>query len=384
MNDFDGRLRTPWAKPALKEPQSCDRRTGCMIDELQQGKYFLAGCPVMRAIHDTVKLLAPVDVPVLILGETGVGKDVVANLLHKYSLRAQQPFVAVNCAALPSDLLESELFGYEAGAFTGAVKAKPGKFECADRGTVLLDEIGEMSSQMQAKMLHVLQDGQFSRLGARSGSHVDVRVVASTNVNIEDAIAGGKFREDLYYRISTFTLKIPPLRERREEIPYMAAEMMRRMAIKFAKEPVFLSPSLLTVLQEYHWPGNLRELANALVRMEILGDVQFAQRELEDKIRRSREHAVAQGSWLVDQHAHGRVDGMKTAMRSLKGEAERKMIEQSLDAFGWNRRHAAQDLNISYRTLLYKIQQYGLQDSSVGGRRRSTPPAAPLRRTAVC
>src|SRR6202035_5477653 len=175
------------------------------LEELPRGRYFLAGCAAMQKIYSTARLLAPVDVPVWILGESGVGKDIVANLLHKHSMRSQDSYTSVNCAALPSELLESELFGYEVGAFTGAVKAKPGKFEMADRGTLLLDEIGEMSAPMQAKLLHVLQDGCFSRLGSRESTEVNVRVVAATNAKIEEAIAKSLFREDLYYRISAFT-----------------------------------------------------------------------------------------------------------------------------------------------------------------------------------
>ena len=185
------------------------------IEELPGGRYFFAGSPAMREIYETVRLLAPVDVPVLILGESGVGKDLVASLLHKHSLRSQESYISVNCAALPTDLLESELFGYDVGAFTGANKSKPGKFQLAHKGTLLLDEIAEMSSAMQAKLLHVLQDGHFCKLGGRATTQVDVRVVAATNVNIECAIAEHMFREDLFYRISTFTIEIPPLRHRK-------------------------------------------------------------------------------------------------------------------------------------------------------------------------
>ena len=240
--------------------------TSTHLENIPGGRYFFAGCPAMKEIYDTVRLLAPVDVPVLVLGESGVGKDIVASLLHKHSLRSHESNISVNCAALPSELLESELFGYEAGAFTGAVKSKPGKFELADKGTLLLDEIAEMSAPMQAKLLRVLQDGQFSRLGARASTQVNVRVIAATNVNIEAAMADRLFREDLYYRISTFTIEIPPLRQRKEEIPFLVGRC-------FADTPSVLGSSvsvpqeLIATLQGYHWPGNLRELSNFVLRM---------------------------------------------------------------------------------------------------------------------
>src|ERR1700722_7206629 len=188
------------------------------LEELDNGHFFLAACPTMLRLYREIRVLAPVDIPVLILGESGVGKEIVAMLLHKYHAPSENAFLNVNCAALPTELLESELFGYEAGAFTGAIKSKPGKFELANKGTLLLDEIGEMSPQMQAKLLHVLQDGTFTRLGGRTSTHVQVRILAATNVNIEAAIIEKRFREDLYYRLNAFTIVVPSLRERREEI----------------------------------------------------------------------------------------------------------------------------------------------------------------------
>ncbi len=182
----------------------------------------------MMQLYRDIRILAPVDIPVLILGESGVGKEIVAMLLHKYHARSENKFLNVNCAALPTELLESELFGYEAGAFTGALRSKPGKFELANKGTLLLDEVGEMSPQMQAKLLHVLQDGSFSRLGGRSSTQVDVRVLAATNIDMQTAILEKRFREDLYYRLNALTLVIPPLRERREEIPLLMEELNRR------------------------------------------------------------------------------------------------------------------------------------------------------------
>jgi two-component system, NtrC family, response regulator AtoC len=330
------------------------------LEELPDGRYFFAGCPAMKEIYETVRLLAPVDVPVLILGESGVGKDIIASLLHKHSLRSQESNISVNCAALPSELLESELFGYDAGAFTGAVKSKPGKFELADKGTLLLDEIAEMSASMQAKLLRVLQDGQFSRLGARTTTQVDVRVIAATNVNIESAIADRAFREDLYYRISTFTIEIPPLRQRKEEIPFLVAEMLRRHASSFRLSPVSMSPDLMTALRDYDWPGNLRELSNFVMRMLITHDPKTAVASLCSKSRmrtdtptklRRRDDVKTQDS-----------STMTSIVRDLKGHTESRLIKDALDSSGWNRRHAALRLGISYRSLLYKIQFYQLAD----------------------
>jgi two-component system, NtrC family, response regulator AtoC len=331
--------------PALISPR--DTPGAHYVEELSRGRYFLAASSAMKKIYSTIRLLAPVDVPVLLLGESGVGKDIVANLLHKHSTRAQQSYISLNCAALPSELLESELFGYEAGAFTGAVKAKPGRFEMANHGTLLLDEIGEMSAPMQAKLLHVLQDGCFSRLGSRASSEVDVRVVAATNVNIAEAIAKHAFREDLYYRISAFTIVIPPLRERREEIPFLLAEMLCRQAATLHQQPPYLAPQLLDTMQEYDWPGNLRELSNFVMRILILQDQNAVLADLLTKMRA--------------RYSRSTPDGMRTIVRNCKDQAESRLIQNALDQAGWNRRHAAASLKISYRGLLYKIQQYQLQ-----------------------
>ncbi len=331
------------------------------LEELPGGRYFFAGCPAMMEIYETVRLLAPVDVPVLILGESGVGKDIVASLLHKHSLRSQENYISVNCAALPADLLESELFGYEAGAFTGATKSKPGKFELANKGTILLDEIAEMSAPMQAKLLHVLQDGHFSRLGARTTTQVDVRVVAATNVNIESAITDRLFREDLFYRISTFTIDIPPLRQRKEEIPFLVEEMLHRHTINFKLKPVVVPPSLMTAIQEYDWPGNLRELSNFVMRMLITHDPKTVFAHLCSKAH-TRLHTSPELVPDHDGHAHN-TSTMPSIVRDLKGHTESRLIKDALDSSGWNRRHAALRLGISYRSLLYKIQYYQLVDT---------------------
>src|SRR5689334_2691749 len=256
-----------------------------VVENLDDDLFFLAASPAMKQIRAQVALIAKVDVPVLLLGESGVGKEILARLIHKMSIRAHRPMMKVNCAALPAELLESELFGYETGAFTGANKSKPGKFEICHKGTILLDEIGEMSAALQAKLLHVLQDGQFSRLGGRTNVNVDVRVLAATNINIQEAIANKTLREDLYYRLNAFTMQIPPLRERREEIPLLLKHFMNRLSQSFGKAPKQLSDRLMQECLRYHWPGNLRELGNFVKRFLVLEDETLAIEELQMKGR---------------------------------------------------------------------------------------------------
>src|SRR5437667_6666556 len=246
------------------------------VEELCDDVFFVAASPAMRKIRSQAALVANVDIPVLLLGESGTGKEVLGRLVHKLSPRAHRTFLKVNCAAVPADLLESELFGYEAGAFTGATHPKPGKFEICNKGTILLDEIGEMPPLLQAKLLHVLQDQQFSRLGSRSVIKVDVRILAATNINIPEALATKRLREDLYYRLNAFTLHLPPLAERKEDIPILLKLFMSLMAEGYARAPLPLSPSLLQACQDHPWPGNLRELNNLLKRYLILGDDKLA------------------------------------------------------------------------------------------------------------
>ena len=345
---------------ARANPLVASGRPTPYLEALEAHSFFLAACPAMLDLHKNIRKLAGVDHPVLILGESGVGKEVVARLLHKYQAAPDKKFINVNTAAIPTELLESELFGYEVGAFTGAVKAKPGKFELANNGTLLLDEIGEMSPLMQAKLLHVLQDGTFTRLGGRFPQRVDVRILAATNVNMETAIAEKRFREDLYYRISTFTLLIPSLRERREEIPLLMEQMALRGAASAGQESPTFSARLIEAAQEYHWPGNLRELRNFVTRLLVLQDEESAYKQL-----RAMTHARAAATNATPANCQTAIPssastGMKGVVNDLKHEVERTMIREALLATGWNRRRAAYNLHISYRALLYKIQQHGL------------------------
>jgi len=325
------------------------------VEELHEDIFFVAASPAMRKIRSQAALVANVDIPVLLLGESGTGKEVVAHLIHKLSPRSHRTFLKVNCAAVPADLLESELFGYEAGAFTGANHAKPGKFELCNKGTILLDEIGEMPPVLQAKLLHVLQDQQFSRLGSRSLIKVDVRILAATNINIPEALATKRLREDLYYRLNAFTLQIPPLRDRKEEIPILLKHFMSRMSEQYARPSLPLSTELLKACQEYHWPGNLRELNNFVKRYLVLGDEKLAVNEL---------HPRSDGSGArFDPAPHASSDvagGLKSLARSAKDGAEAEAIKQALEQTNWNRKQAAALLQISYKALLYKIRQYGI------------------------
>jgi two-component system, NtrC family, response regulator AtoC len=328
-----------------------------VIEELGDNRFFLACSPSMLEIYRQARLLADVDVTVLITGESGTGKEVVARLIHKHSCRSRQKFLNVNCAALPFELVESELFGHHQGAFTGAIRDRAGKFEQANRGTLLLDEIAEISAPMQAKLLHVLQDGQFTRLGGQETTKVDVRILAATNVEMEAALEEKRFREDLYYRLSAFTVHVPPLRERREEIPCLVEETIRRMPAKMTSATGRrFSSRLMDAALRHDWRGNLRELRNFVTRTVIMRDENAAIRELETKIAwKSTEARRSQPQMVAAQ-----CSGMRSIVRDIKERTEAQMIQEALDAAGWNRRHAAQQLNISYRALLYKIQQHRL------------------------
>src|ERR1700716_273080 len=290
------------------------------IEELCDDVFFVAASPAMKKIRSQAALVANVDIPVLLLGESGTGKEVLARLIHKLSPRAHRTFLKVNCAAVPGDLLESELFGYEAGAFTGATHAKPGKFELCNKGTILLDEIGEMPPLLQAKLLHVLQDQQFSRLGSRSVIKVDVRILAATNINIPEALATKRLREDLYYRLNAFTMSLPPLRERKEEIPILLKHFMSRMSERYGRPPLPLSPSLMDACLAHTWPGNLRELSNFVKRYLILADEKLAVSEL---------HPKGDGGGSLQPDVSAGADdlgGLKSLGRNAKDGAEAEAI----------------------------------------------------------
>ena len=310
----------------------------------------VAASPAMQRVLEQVRQIANLDIPVLLLGESGTGKEVVARLIHNTSCRAHRTFMKVNCAALPSELLESELFGHEAGAFTGATRAKPGKFEICQKGTILLDEIAEMPFAPQAKFLHVLQDGEFSRLGSPFPKRVDVRILAATNVNIQQAIAARQFREDLYYRVSAYSIYIPPLRARREDIQPLVEHFMRSWAKRLGRPQLPVSPAFLAACMRHPWPGNVRELENSMARYVICGNevqvVSQLHRTSGDGGRPLREEPGEACALPGD---------LKSRLRSLKKEAEKEAIVHALDMTRGSRKDAARMLNISVRALQYKM-----------------------------
>jgi two-component system, NtrC family, response regulator AtoC len=311
---------------------------------------LLSASPQMVRLREIARQVADTDAPLLLLGETGVGKEVVARFVHAQSSRRDKPLVRVNCAALPHDLLESELFGYERGAFSGALRDKPGKFEQAHRGSILLDEIGEMSPQLQAKLLHVLQDGEFSRLGSRQPTRADVRVLASTNRDLQRAVAEGAFREDLYFRLNVIQLRVPPLRERREDVTLLANCFVRRYAERDGGAARSLPARLLEAFLAYDWPGNVRELENAVRRYLILPDLEMALASLQ-RPRPAGPPAVSRAPAV----------SLKKLAADAAEQAEREVVGRVLTETRWNRRQAAQRLNISYKALLNKLKKWELQ-----------------------
>jgi two-component system response regulator AtoC len=314
--------------------------------------------PQMREIQGVVEQAARADVTVLICGETGVGKELVARSIHVHSPRRREPFVKVNCAAVPRELLESELFGHERGAFTGAHQRKPGRFELADRGTIFLDEIGELHPALQAKLLHVLQDGEFSRVGGQNNLTVDVRVICATNRDLAREVAGGRFREDLFYRLNVINILVPPLRDRREEIPGLVGYFVQRYSRLFNfPEPEITEESMAALIQ-YGWPGNIRELENFVKRMIVLQDLTLARSLLTVP---TISTSVPEGA---EPFAATKGLSLKEISRRAVLEAERQVIRRALEQCRWNRVKTAKMLKISYRALLYKIKDMGLKQDS--------------------
>jgi len=295
----------------------------------------------------------------------------VARALHQLSGRHERPFVKVNCAALPSELLESELFGFEKGAFTGAQKRKLGKFEYANQGTIFLDEISEMHPGLQAKLLQVLQDGEFSRLGGESDVRVNTRILSATNRNLERAVKDGSFREDLYYRLNVVTVQIPPLRDRPDAIPLLSEHFLEKYNRQYRKNMKQLAPDTMDVLLTYPWPGNVRELENMVKRIVVLGDERVVLQEISrrdgplgpDDDEEEADSAFDLGSLGVDL-ANGRSVDLKAIAKRAAQIAEKRVIERVLGQTRWNRKEAAERLQISYKALLYKMKENGLSDRS--------------------
>ncbi len=325
----------------------------------------------MQEVRQLIARVADTDVTVLLHGESGTGKEVTARALRQSSLRRDKPFVKVNCAALPADLLESELFGHDKGAFTGALQAKPGKFELADHGTIFLDEIGEMSPVLQAKLLQVLQDGEFSRLGSATDVRVDVRTIAATNRDLKRAVAEGQFREDLYFRLNVLNIRLPPLREHKEDIPLLTEHFMRQQSERLRnRAPVRLSEETKELFLEYDWPGNVRELENMVKRMMVLGTEAPIRAELREACATARRppalEQVRTGEPPGELPAHEDEPPAPTSLKEIgrlaAREAERVAILDMLERTRWNRKEAAEILGISYKALLYKIKENHLDD----------------------
>jgi len=342
--------------------------------------------PKMEEVKMTVEKVADTTATVLIRGESGAGKEVVARLIYSNSSRRDKPFVKVNCAAIPHELLESELFGYEPGAFTGANRQKLGKFDQANYGTIFLDEISEMHPALQAKLLHVLQDGEFARLGGKRDIAVDVRVLSATNKPLERAVEEGTFREDLFYRLNVVTIHIPPLRERREEIPVFLDFFLRKYSDYYGKHPHAFSDYAITRMMDYSWPGNIRELENMVKRYVIVGNEAQIIRELSTHkpIMRSQATAPAApqpseviaataavasyepGNGGAENHMPSLLEiGKRAAML-----AEREAIERVLTQTRWNRRQAAKILKISYKALLNKLKAMEENDRAAQNKQR--------------
>jgi two-component system response regulator AtoC len=335
------------------------------LGEMPPEAVVFGGTEVMRALRERLGKIAGANVPVLIHGESGTGKDIIARMIHVASPWKTGPWVKVNCPAIPGTLLESELFGYEKGAFTGAFGMKPGRVEMAHRGTLFLDEISELDMSLQSKLLQLLQDGQFCRIGAQEDKKVEVRVVCATNRILEDEIINGTFRADLFYRINVVNLYMPPLRERVADLAELVAYFLEFYNRKFNARAKPLSTDLMNSLRKYHWPGNIRELENLLKRYVILGNEDAISGDL-----RPREPDFFSADIDVD----GPVS-LKKITRQAVHELERKIILKVLQHHHWNRKQAAKALNISYRALLYKIRDAGLPSNRAP--RRPQAPETP-------
>ena len=335
------------------------------IGEIPPESIVFGRSDAMQALRARMDKVAAANVPVLIHGESGTGKDIIARMIHGRSPWRSGPYVKVNCPAIPGTLLESELFGYEKGAFTGAYGTKPGRVEMAHRGTLFLDEISELDLALQSKLLQLLQDGQFCRIGAQEDKKVEVRVVCATNRILENEIENGTFRQDLFYRINVVNLALPPLRERRADIEELVNYFLEYYNRKYNCRAKSLSTELMTVLQKYHWPGNIRELENLVKRYVILGTEEVISSDLVTK---------QQDYFNPEINLDGPIS-LKKLTRQATRELERKVILKVLQAHHWNRKQAARALSISYRALLYKIRDAGLPSNRSVRRRESSNTA---------
>jgi two-component system, NtrC family, response regulator AtoC len=345
--------------------------------ELPPEQIYFGPSATMQAVRQRVDRAAGLNVPILILGESGTGKEVLARFIHSRSPWNHGPFVKVNCPAIPGTLLESELFGFEKGAFTGAQTAKPGRMEMAEGGTLFMDEIAELDSSLQAKLLHVLQDGLFTRIGDREERRMGARVVCATNRLLQREIANGSFRADLLYRINVITITLPSLRERREDIPYLVEYLRNQLNRRFERHAAPLSEETVHLLQQRDWPGNVRELENSIARYVVLGSEETFYGEHVDR------HPAR---IVYEPNADGHIPLKRISQQAIR-QMEHDVILRVLQANHWNRRKTAQVLKISYRALLYKVRQAGLPAKHPRPNGQTdlelSPPAGPPIRKAV-
>jgi len=353
VKELEIHIRTVLEKKKLKEEINDLKKK---IRESQH-EILIGDTEPMLKVKNIVEQISPSELTVLIRGESGTGKEIIARMIHKLSPRAKEPFVKVNCAAIPRELLEAELFGYERGAFTGANKTKPGRFEVANKGTMFLDEIGDMPIELQTKLLQVLEQQEFVRVGGIHNIHVDVRIVCATNRNLEEAIENKEMRNDLYYRLNEITVNLPHLRERKDDIPLLAEHFLQKYSLLYDKEYKGIRAETLKHICAYSWPGNVRQLENLIKQIVVRGDENIIYESLKGPIPAPSKSEVT----LPIDYDDGDYN-LKSKVNKVVGEIEKNLISRVLVKTNWNRRKAAKILDISYRSLLYKIKDYKIID----------------------
>ncbi len=358
------------------ERSHLQRRLDEAVEELQkrnQFESFIGDSPKMVEVKNIIEQVADSDLTMLIRGESGTGKEIVARTLHNLSGRANVSFTKVNCAAIPRDLLEAELFGYEKGAFTGAHKTKPGRFEVAHKGTIFLDEIGDMHMDLQSKLLQVLEQQEFVRVGGIQNIKVDVRIICATNRNLEQAIAEQRFRDDLFYRLNEITIFIPPLRERREDIPLLVDHFLKKYNAMYKKDFGTISQETVNRLSDAPWPGNVRQLENVIKQIVVREDENIAENLLKsgaavapqaaanNPAQQQAQNAASADTPQQSSSEEKDYDLKKTVSKAVARE-EKALIAEVLNKVNWNRRKASEILGVSYRSLLYKIKEYKINE----------------------
>ncbi|MDA2926040.1 sigma-54 dependent transcriptional regulator [Acidobacteria bacterium AH-259-G07] len=318
-------------------------------------EYTMGASPEIRAVHQAIEKVTKTDFSVLIYGETGTGKEIVARAIHDYSLRTDKPFVAVDCGSIPENLIESELFGYRRGAFTGAYEPRDGRFRQANEGTIFLDEIGNLSYELQKKLLRVVQERKVQKIGSRKLEPVDVRIVSATNEPLDELVGSGKFRKDLYFRLDEFTIRIPPLRERRDDIPTLANRFLKEAQKRLGEGKRKLSRATLVALQGHDWPGNVRELQNVIRRAALISDFTIGPEHLALRLDKDVAPEIALAHIDYDRDLD-----LKRVTRGYVSRIEKRIIENVVRKFNGNKSRAARHLKIDYKTLLSKIQKYGI------------------------